>query len=310
MLSSLRFAKLDYPGAARHVELGLQWASQIVGDEADRAEIEVKLLTYSALVSIMCCRFDEAKAALLAVLSRCELMGLPLLQVGALDALAGAAALLGRWDEMAEWAERMHTVALSIGALHAVGGAQMRLAVVAEQRNDPRAAIRWHEQNIEIYRRTGNRRFHAPALMQLGSMHLELGDAEMALLWHAKAQAMYETVDQPVEKCENSARAALCNLRLGQPQVALSAVNVVLERLSGDLAERPAHETIKVRWLCQQALEGAGDARAQLLLGQLFADVQTRAIELTDAADRDRLIQALPDFRAVVAAHGRAALTG
>ena len=60
-----------------------------------------------------------------------------------------------------------------------------------------------------------------------------------------------------------------------------------------------------MRWDCQQVLDAVGDARAAVLLEQLHADVQARAIELTDAADRERLIQALPVFRDIVAAHRR-----
>ena len=43
------------------------------------------------------------------------------------------------------------------------------------------------------------------------------------------------------------ALAALCELRLGRPEHALSAVNRLLERLQGDLAERPGFETIDMR---------------------------------------------------------------
>ena len=45
------------------------------------------------------------------------------------------------------------------------------------------------------------------------------------------------------------------------------------------------------------------DARSAPLLGQLHADVQARAAELTGAPDRARLIEALPEFRGIVAAH-------
>jgi Mg/Co/Ni transporter MgtE len=63
-----------------------------------------------------------------------------------------------------------------------------------------------------------------------------------------------------------------------------------------------------VRWRCQQVLAALGDARAAALLQQLQADVQARALELTDAADRDRLIQARPDFRAIVSAASSSAI--
>ena len=45
-----------------------------------------------------------------------------------------------------------------------------------------------------------------------------------------------------------------------------------------------------------------GDMRAVPLLEELNADVQARAAELTDAADRERLIQAPPAFRDISAA--------
>jgi hypothetical protein len=45
------------------------------------------------------------------------------------------------------------------------------------------------------------------------------------------------------------------------------------------------------------------------MLEQLFADVQASAVEMTDAADRGRLIQASPVYRDIVAAWSAAAAT-
>lgn len=66
---------------------------------------------------------------------------------------------------------------------------------------------------------------------------------------------------------------------------------------------------LELRWTCQQLREAMGDGRAAPMLDQLFIDVQARATELTDAADRDRLIQALPIFRSLVAAQARRGAT-
>jgi len=41
------------------------------------------------------------------------------------------------------------------------------------------------------------------------------------------------------------------------------------------------------------------------MLEQLHADVQATAAQSTDAADRERLIKAIPDFRDIVAAYGQ-----
>jgi hypothetical protein len=90
---------------------------------------------------------------------------------------------------------------------------------------------------------------------------------------------------------------------LGLHDAALSTVSGLLERLA--TGERPTHETIEPRWVCQHVLQALRDARAGPMLEQLFADVQASAAEMTDAADRDRLIQASPVYRDIVAAHAR-----
>jgi len=41
------------------------------------------------------------------------------------------------------------------------------------------------------------------------------------------------------------------------------------------------------------------------MLGQHFADVQASDAEMTEAADRPRLIQALPGYFGIVSAHAR-----
>ena len=80
-------------------------------------------------------------------------------------------------------------------------------------------------------------------------------------------------------------------------------MNALLERLKNELAERPAHRTIEMRWNCRQVLVALGEARAAPMLEQLFADVQARVATMVDAPDREGLIQAVPEFRLVVTAY-------
>ena len=115
-------------------------------------------------------------------------------------------------------------------------------------------------------------------------------------------QQTIELTDHTQQACEATALAALCDTRLGRPEAARLAANAVLCRLQVGLAHRPAPETIDLRWTCVRVLTALGDARATMLLAQLRADVQARAAGLTTAADCDRLIQALPIFRSIVAA--------
>jgi tetratricopeptide (TPR) repeat protein len=299
----------DFVGAGRHVEIGLLWAARIESGH-DRADTEAQLLNLSGMVAFQLCRFNEARETLLAVVSRGEALGSPRVQLAALDNLAVAADLLGRWDEMAGWAERMHTLAHAIGAMSHLGRAVHLAAAAAEGSGDLVNAIQRHERALTIFRTVAYRRMEALTLQRLGASYLAQGDGHAALQWLVQAQAIYPSLDLPVEASETAAYAALCQARLGQPAVALAAVNRQLDVLAGELAETPAAETILLRWLCQQVLQAVGDARAQAMLEQLYADVQARTAELTDAADRDRLIQALPAFRDVVAATSRRAPPG
>jgi hypothetical protein len=134
-------------------------------------------------------------------------------------------------------------------------------------------------------------------------LHQEQGDDPTALQWFAQAQAMFEALEDHIGASEAAASSALSELRLRQSSSALSKVNQLLERLSGDLAECSTYETIGLRWPCQQVLDAVADSRAATMLEQLFADVHARATQLTSVGDRDRLIQAQPIFRDIVAQH-------
>lgn len=202
-------------------------------------------------------------------------------------------------------AERALALAKAIGAADRVVLAQSHLADVAWALDDHETAMRWHEQLLPSARATGDRRTEVSSLQHLGLIQREQGDTRTALQWHVQAQALYEALDDQNGACAAAAWGALCKTLLDQPDAALSTVDQLLQLLDGDLAEHPAHETIGWRWPCQQALEALGDARAGPMLEQLFADVHARATEMTDTTDRVRLIQALPVFRGIVAAHAR-----
>ncbi len=300
-LAWLHIARQDYAGAVRHLAIGLHWAARIEARH-QRADREAQLLTVSGMVSMLICRFDEARTALTAVLARGEELGMPRLQLGALNNLAIVESSLGRWAASAAWGERMRALALSVGAQPDLAEARMRQALAAHALGDAAAAALLHEQNLAIFRATGDRRTEALALRYLAGLQLEQGDAAAALLLCEAAQQLHQTLELALEACEVAATAALCASRLGRQAAARATLEALLERLSGELAARPAHESIALRWTCQQALAALGDGRAVPLLEQLGADVQAYAAQATEAHDRDRLIQDLPVFRAIVAA--------
>jgi hypothetical protein len=139
-------------------------------------------------------------------------------------------------------------------------------------------------------------------MQTLGETLFSSGDTATALQWLVQTQALCRDLQDLVGQCRAAALEAACDLRLGQPDSALSKVGSLLDLLGTDLAGRAAHETIRLRWICQQVFEALGDERAQPMLKQLHTDVQVCAAALTDAADCERLTQAQTDFRDIVAA--------
>ena len=303
-LAYLHFARQDYPGASDQLVLALRWAGKIEAEDAC-AETEAKLLAVSAMVARERCRFDEARATSMAVLSRGETLGAQRLQLGALDNLAILAATLGRWRESVDWAERMRALADSIGAAPRVAHADLHLALAAEALGDHESAMHRNQLSLDTTRINGDRTHEVASLQRMGVLHRQHGSSVDALPWLAQAQALYRALEDAIGESVAAAHAALCQLRLGQTAEPRSTVDRVLNRVQGELCGRPAHETTELRWICHQALEALGDARAGPMLEQLNADVLATAAERTDAADRERLIQAIPTFRDIVAAYGR-----
>jgi class 3 adenylate cyclase/tetratricopeptide (TPR) repeat protein len=303
-LAWLHLARQDYPGASRHIDLGLPWASRIES-ETTRAETEAQLLTLSGMVAMMVSRLDEARGTLTAVLARGEALGKRRLQLGALNNLSVVAAILGRWEEMATWGQRVCDLARAIGSPREVSSGQLQMARAAEALGDTATAMSLHLQNLAIERAIGDRRIQAITLRLMGGLHLQQGDAQTALQCCAESLALHEALAEPREACEVAATAALCAVRLGQPDVALARLNATLEQLQRGLADSPASETLAARWLCQQVMAALDDPRAGPLLEQLFKDVQAHVALVTDVSDRDRLIEARPTYRAIAAAHGR-----
>ena len=311
LLGWLHLARGDCPGARRHVECGMQWAGRIDAPEL-RSVAEAQLLAISAMVSTELCHFSEARSALLEVLARGQAIGSPRLQCSALDNLAEAAIRQGLWQETIGWAETARTLAHGCGALRDLARAQSRLGLAAWSLGDTTTARHWIAQSLALYRGMGDQHMESLSLRSLGRMHVDSGDAEAGLQLCEQAQGLQPPLIDQLEACQATAVAALCQVQLGQPQAALAAVNTVLGRLQGvqgvqgDLVERPAKESIDLRWTCHAVLVALGDARSQPLLAQLHADVQQRAAELTSADDRERLVQAVPAFRGIVAAFLRA----
>jgi tetratricopeptide (TPR) repeat protein len=301
----------DPLGALEHVEIALQWAGRIEAGADDlRAVTEAQLLSRRGQVLAGLGRLVAARETLLDVLSRGEALASHQLQIAALLHLSSIAEQMGRWDDAAAWAGRIHTLAETAGWRQMVGKAFAILGRAAAAQDDHAAALRWHEQALEVSRAVGDRYFEGYLLLCLGQSSLGRGDAAAALRWFALSRTAFETIGMAYKVVECGAYLALCHTRRGDTGPALPEVAQVMAYLDANPNDDPgAH--IDARWSCQQVLAAAGDVRAASMLESLVADIHTCADELaaaagtTDAAERERMIQAIPVFRAIMAAHAR-----
>jgi hypothetical protein len=297
-LAWMGYAQRDYTGAIGRLDVGLRWAGKI-DTESTRALTECKLLTISAMVLMQLVRLREARATLLSVLSRGETLGATRLQLNAMINLTECASRLGKYVEMAEWAERTRALAFASGALVPLAVATQDVGRAAGFLGDTEAEIRWLEQSTALYRQAGNPRDEARPLWDLVDAHLRRGDAQTALRFCGELRALPEGVFRGLDSVKVATMEAHCEVLLGRPDVARAMVEPVLASLGSEFAGMPARKTIFERRACQQILAAAGDARAASMLDELYVDVQALAAELTDPDDRERLIEAHPAYRAI-----------
>jgi tetratricopeptide (TPR) repeat protein len=217
---------------------------------------------------------------------------------------------LGHFDRQVPLLERQLALARTMGSMQRAGRVLCWLAHVHEALGDYAAALDRFEEGLPLILANGDRTFEALARSGVGRLHFKRGDITKALQWLTQAQDVFDALEPSTDGDENHACVALCHIRLGERDAALSIANTHLNQVQATLTRETAYATLQLRWTCQQVLEESGDAiRAALLLQQLFLDVQARAAELTDATDRERLIKAMPVFRDIVAAHARLSST-
>jgi tetratricopeptide (TPR) repeat protein len=302
LLAFIHLMRRDLTGARTHADDGLRWACRMEAG-ADRDEVEMVARNSGALVSIRANRFDEARIALHDSLARSRTKGLLRTEYGALSYLLEIESTLGWYDEVLALTMRLQTLGRLLGERQEEALNLLRLAEVNEARGEQAATVQLYAQCLPLFRAVHNRRMEALTLFGLGRAHGDLGDVAEALRWHAEAHGLFQNLDKDIDAMENEACVALCQAKLGQGIEALAVVDTLLDGVEGPAANLPASATILLRWTCQQVLDKLGDRRNEPVLAQLHADIQRRAAELTDAADRERLIQAIPTFRAIAAAY-------
>ena len=243
----------DYAGARAEIELSLSWARKIE-DKVIREGVEAGALVMAAAVAGYFYEVDKEREILQQVLSRADARSDLAGQANALVGLLDLEQKLGFFDQMTALAQRMLTLARSMGSSQRAAASLHFLGLAAESLGDHTVAIRWYEQCLPMCRVAGDRPKEALTLFGLGRAHLESGDAAAALQWHGEAHAIFEHLGRHSWTAEKLAHYALCQSRLSHRDAAVESASQVLDRLHGDLAHDDAAQTILPRWYCHQVL--------------------------------------------------------
>ena len=306
LLAWLHLARHQHDEAAAHVAAGQHWVARSEAD-AERGTIEAQLLLGSGRIEMARCRFDAASAAMHELEQRSRALGVPGLRLGALHALCTAAAMRGRWDEATEAAERMRALAVEMARQPPEAHALQALAEAAHARGDGPTAATWCAQSLALFRQVEQPREQAKLMRLQATLQLERGDIAEALDTLLATQSLHARLDEAmaVESGSTDALVAWCRLQLGQTDEARRDADAVLAVFGIEGRGHPPHDTLELRWRCLQVLDALDDARAPALLDRLHHDVLERAAMLGEGDERKRVIDALPIFREVVAAHAR-----
>ncbi len=281
-----------------------QWASRIQA-VTNRVTLEAQILALSGKMAIDLYRFDEARISLTAALARGEALGKVRLQGNALIGLTDLEALLGHWEVSRARAEHLHGLMLTHGLRSGVAWSAKALGNSTARLGHLQTAVGWYEEGLMHSRATGERRLEADILASLAALRLEQEQVDVAFALCEQARALHRVIQHPLGACLTESHAATCELAQGRPDVALATVNAVLERMPVGKATLDAASALGSHWLCQQVLAALGDPRAGPMLDELHANMLVSATARTGPDDRERLIQALPDYRGIAAARAR-----
>ena len=129
----------------------------------------------------------------------------------------------------------------------------------------------------------GERRQESYAATAMGHLLLQQGDVNEAVEAYRFALAQHDKLEQANRALEPRAGLADVALQQGEPAVAQSHVETILEHLQThrlDLTD----EALRVYLTCHRVLSAAADARAARLLQQAVDQLHARAASLdTDA---------------------------
>ena len=210
------------------------------------------------------------------------------------------------WLELGEQSQARRHLEEGLRLARAVGDRAtecyplLSLAVLALRQGDA-ASARAHAQSaLGIAVAMHDSLIEANALCRLGDAELALGrhDAAAAAFERAHATAVALKHVRQYDAAAGLARVALARGELPQ---SLAPVQALIDHLAagGTLL---GTDSRPIRLTCHLALARVGDPRAAEVLADAYAELQTRAAGITDAALRDSFLNEVSEHRRIIAA--------
>jgi tetratricopeptide (TPR) repeat protein len=195
------------------------------------------------------------------------------------------------------------------------GGSLAGLSELSLREGDAAAALLHAQAALNILVAANSRLYQIDALHNLGNAQLALGDWTAAQVAFERAEALARAIDVSTKvpnALEGQARVALAR---GDVEMALTAVQQLLEYAGGDSDPMPSAVTLvgtedhRIRLTLHQVWGRAHDPRAEAALIEAHRALMREADAITDAALRRSFLTQIPENREIAALWERFAHT-
>ena len=178
----------------------------------------------------------------------------------------------------------------------------INLSVLALRQGDDALALAHAQMALDIASAVKNPEFEAIALCALGCAELALGRHLQAAAAFERAQTIALLLDNATQH-DAAAGLARAALAYGDVEAAMRAVAGLLTHLEGGGKLHDTEAPFLIRLTCHQVLARSADPRAQALLLDAHAELQSVANTIADAALRHSFLHNIAEHHQIVALH-------
>jgi predicted ATPase/class 3 adenylate cyclase len=210
------------------------------------------------------------------------------------------------WLKVGEHRQALHFLEDGLRLLRSVGDRRMEsmvlsnLSILALRQGENAQALARAQAALDIAIAIEGAEFQVAAGCALGQAELALGRTSAALKSFQRARtAAFAHADARLH--DASAGIAQVALAQGDTQVAMQAIEALMEHLETHVTLEGTESPRRILLTCHQVLLSARDLREAALLERAHRELQQRAATLSDPALRQGFLNNIPEHREIVA---------